>query len=881
MTITWNPDDKNANITLSNGNLTATSTNIAHKAARATESKNSGKWYWEITVDAAVDTKINFIGVGNGSATLASYVGSDANGWSYQGNIVAPGYKYHSAASVAYGNDYVDGDIVGVALDLNAGKIWWSKNGVWQASGDPVAGTGEAYSGLTGDIYPMVSLYQNSNAITANFGASTFTYTPPTGFSGLDTPFDNTDWSNKLELTLDHTKVDSDLIDFPVLIVLSSGTGITEADVTNIFDEIQYTVKSVIIDIADNWGGAVAMMCRALEFKNNGTLLQVGNGVSFTAYGSSHSAPYIPDNLFDVTKSKTGVHAGNGWQTNAGNTNIRVICVFDTPQNFNEIVINNHHDSGASTEYGIKNIKISISSDAITSIIYDEEISNSEKIFDGQIAQHVASDVVDDQYVSLTLNKKIAITTTISGVETECYTEIESWDWENAQAWLWTKIPTVYSGSDTTLYLYYDSTQPDNSNYIGDTGDAVAQNVWDDYFVGVWHMSQDPNGDVADVVLDSTSNINHGTPAGLMTSADLVDGKIGKGIDLDGSDDYVNVGTDSSLEVGGSNFTVEAIGAWTTGVNAAGIVALGNLTTGYGLTLGYSDVSKVGFVYNTSTWAYNAGTGLNDDEYHYVVGKLVDSTPYIFVDSTSVSYSVGGVTCGSYNAIGEGYNGGRFNGIVDEVRISSTDRSNAWIKATYYSNWNNLISYELIIPSIIYFYFSNPIPENLSTHYGTTTQLYLTTTLSGIGIYSGIDSYDATFYTGDNVQIDSTVSGIDNGSSANTSYFTISGGISYDWYVVATASGFSDTSSTYSFTNKFLCAGTTEVNDTLTSGIPVRLYRRSTGELIGSTVSTTSGTFEVETDYNESHYCVALYASTASGVDITETNALIYDHLEP
>ena len=34
-----------------------------------------------------------------------------------------------------------------------------------------------------------------------------------------------------------------------------------------------------------------------------------------------------------------------------------------------------------------------------------------------------------------------------------------------------------------------------------------------------------------------------------------------------------------------------------------------------------------------------------------------------------------------------------FNGIIDEVRISTISRSNSWIKATYYSNSDNLIEY--------------------------------------------------------------------------------------------------------------------------------------------------------------------------------------------
>lgn len=179
---TWNPDDKNVSITLSNGNLTATATNTAWKSVRSILGVSSGKWYWEITLDVAanVDT---VVGVGNSSAGLNSYAGADADGYGYYGN---DGQKYNSGSGAAYGSTFTVGDIISVALDMDNGKIWWGKNGTWQASGDPGAGTNEAYSGISGTLYAMHSPHGNTNECTANFGASSFSYSVPTGFnSGL------------------------------------------------------------------------------------------------------------------------------------------------------------------------------------------------------------------------------------------------------------------------------------------------------------------------------------------------------------------------------------------------------------------------------------------------------------------------------------------------------------------------------------------------------------------------------------------------------------------------------------------------------------------------------------------------------------------------
>ena len=174
--------------------------------------------------------------------------------------------------------------------------------------------------------------------------------------------------------------------------------------------------------------------------------------------------------------------------------------------------------------------------------------------------------------------------------------------------------------------------------------------------------------------------------------------------------------------------------------------------------------------------------------------------------------------------------------------------------------------------SAVDFTFTDPTPTHLSTVYGVTEQVCLTTTISG---EEPNYVYDASFYDEFDVQIGTTVSGIQSGQSAESNeYLSTPSGIDYSWYMTATSSGVEDTSDTYTFHNRFLASGTTEVNGVLTSGIDVRLYSRDTGELVGSSVSTISGTFNIETQCNSESYCVALSP-------YTDTNSLIYDFLEP
>jgi hypothetical protein len=180
MAVTWNPSDKNTNISLSNGNLTATATNTSWKSVRATDYKSSGKWYWEVTIDVGAN---HIIGIGTSSANINSYAGSDVYSYGYRGTT---GQKFHSGSSVAYGATYTVNDVISIALDLDNGKIWWAKNGVWQAGGNPAAGANEAYSGVSGNFCLMGSPYNNTNAVTANFGATSLSYDIPSGFLAQD-----------------------------------------------------------------------------------------------------------------------------------------------------------------------------------------------------------------------------------------------------------------------------------------------------------------------------------------------------------------------------------------------------------------------------------------------------------------------------------------------------------------------------------------------------------------------------------------------------------------------------------------------------------------------------------------------------------------------
>jgi len=169
---------------------------------------------------------------------------------------------------------------------------------------------------------------------------------------------------------------------------------------------MSYTAKSVILDMADNHGSIQVMGLRSVDFWFEGSKITLESGLEvsdFTSYGTTNNPPFSVGNVFNTSLSKIGTHTGTGWLSGfeGGSVNQRLICVFNFPITFDEIRINNIHESGASTDAGAKNVVITISDDVITDTTYNAAISNSEIIFDGQFDEHVALDVEDEQILVL------------------------------------------------------------------------------------------------------------------------------------------------------------------------------------------------------------------------------------------------------------------------------------------------------------------------------------------------------------------------------------------------------------------------------------------------------------------------------------------------
>ena len=162
-------------LTLANGNLTIDgNTGTAWRSLMATLGVSSGKWYYEVKVKNLNDNvRIGLIDVdqmlqGNGYFMIKS------RGYSYNND----GQKSNNDSSASYGNSYTTNDIIGVAMDLDNGKLYFSKNGTYQNSGVPTSGstgTGSAYDISSGYTYaPCIATYTATDKLECNFGNGRF-----------------------------------------------------------------------------------------------------------------------------------------------------------------------------------------------------------------------------------------------------------------------------------------------------------------------------------------------------------------------------------------------------------------------------------------------------------------------------------------------------------------------------------------------------------------------------------------------------------------------------------------------------------------------------------------------------------------------------------
>ena len=185
---------KNSNITLSEGNLKSATVSGAQGYVSGSQIPlTSGKYYSEITITTAGPT-LFFLGVGNFNDYLDHYTEENPIAKIEGGYIRSDtGQAYTSNNDVGtyhtYGNSFTTNDVIGIAIDVDKGAMWISKNGTWQnsATASEIADGDTSNSLRTGIKGPLIILNYTHSGTTVdyNFGQRSFSYTAPTGYNSI------------------------------------------------------------------------------------------------------------------------------------------------------------------------------------------------------------------------------------------------------------------------------------------------------------------------------------------------------------------------------------------------------------------------------------------------------------------------------------------------------------------------------------------------------------------------------------------------------------------------------------------------------------------------------------------------------------------------
>jgi len=255
--------------------------------------------------------------------------------------------------------------------------------------------------------------------------------------------------------------------------------------------------------------------------------------------------------------------------------------------------------------------------------------------------------------------------------------ETEKYDNTAQQLAVWVKIPLLDPATNNAIYMYYGNDDAPN-------GEDRA-NAWNESYVSVWHMRESPT-DNAPQVKDSTSHGYHGTCGGNMLNEQQVAGQVNGSLQFDGSDD----GIDTTLTA--YAFTNSTLSAWVQSRETGDGNVIGNpwdggsndykgwelraLAASMEFRIAEADSNRLEVTIGTIT------TG----EWHHVAVANDNGTIRPYLNGVArTTTACGGHRPNSGSVVMATYPTGtyRFRGVVDEIRISDTVRSEEWIETSY------------------------------------------------------------------------------------------------------------------------------------------------------------------------------------------------------
>ena len=171
----------------------------------------TGKWYWEIHAEGSTLT-YPYFGITDQRQVLTNSTKGSFYSVAWRrggGSVAMTGTStYMGTITKENATSWTNNDIIMFALDVDARKLWIGKNGTWNDSGDPAAGTGEnaswtvdtgvspSFMGYSSQGVNCVFNFGQDGTFNGNQtaqgnadenGVGDFYYSPPSGFLAMAT----------------------------------------------------------------------------------------------------------------------------------------------------------------------------------------------------------------------------------------------------------------------------------------------------------------------------------------------------------------------------------------------------------------------------------------------------------------------------------------------------------------------------------------------------------------------------------------------------------------------------------------------------------------------------------------------------------------------
>ncbi|DAC73366.1 MAG TPA: hypothetical protein DSN98_00330 [Thermoplasmata archaeon] len=310
-----------------------------------------------------------------------------------------------------------------------------------------------------------------------------------------------------------------------------------------------------------------------------------------------------------------------------------------------------------------------------------------------------------------------------------------------------TNSATGYSFTiPTPPVLLYATTTPANSTVSNDPWTDVNVTIldplntsafidWDHSLKGYWPM--DSYNDTG--VYDNSTYDNFGTFQSGLNNRNIIPGKYGKGLEFDGIDHYVDVGTSNSLDLGSGDFTFMTwekshVSSYSKKAMILTNSPAGESWKGYGF-----GVANHAYLFVSQSSGNNVTvqgtTDVTDNTWHHIAYVNHEGDYSIYVDG---AFDANGMLTSEKNITntqhtylaydGHTSNWCFFDGMLDEPQLYNRVLSREEINASYNNGLNHLYHNFTGLPDGTYSYYAHAIDTSGNQSTTETRQVTIDTT---------------------------------------------------------------------------------------------------------------------------------------------------------